>query len=226
MVSVVAKRAGIKRPSAYVVLETLSKRGLVSAAEQRSGRIYTPAPPEQLIKHLENIAKKYSGLADTARKLAPELKVLAKRKKKYEQESVKPNVQFFEGRLGIQSVYEGTLDSLERIRAYASALNTRDVKGGGRARVIFLDTPKAREEVSRAKKQAKGAFLSPHKGYSFSPEINIYDKKIVFISPAEKFAFVVESPELAEMLKRAFDIARKETNQLGKKVALSPKQST
>lgn len=219
VVTGIAEKSGVNRSTAYVVLGTLAKRGLVHSAERRGGQLFSPTSPERLIEYLEGTAKQYADLAGVARKLAPELKALSKRRK--ESVSVtKPNVQFFEGREGIQSVYEDTLGSLERIRAYTSVGEYGDEKG--RARVIFLDTPRARNEVLHAKEQARSAFLASKRGVSFSPEINVYDNKIVFISPAEKIAFVVESRELAATLKTALAASRKEYARASRKTALEP----
>ena len=43
--------------------------------------------------------------------------------------------------------------------------------------------------------------------YSFTPEINIYDNKVVFMSLKERFALIIESEELADALKKSFELA-------------------
>jgi len=116
VVSDIAKRAGVKRPTAYVVLEELGKRGLVSFTERRGVKLFTPAPAERLVKNLESEAKKYKNLASMARELVPKLKI-----KKQEKFS-KPKVQLFEGVEGMKTmrtIYEDVLSSLEGIRTQA-----------------------------------------------------------------------------------------------------------
>jgi len=118
VVSDIAKRAGVKRPTAYVILGTLGNRGLVSFTERRGVKLFTPAPVERLIKNLEEEAKRYKKFADMARKLAPKLR------SKKSKGGLKPNIQLFEGVEGIKqvrSVYEDTLTSLESVRARAIA---------------------------------------------------------------------------------------------------------
>ena len=68
----------------------------------------------------------------------------------------------------------------------------------------------ARTEIARSKEEARAALSAPKSKYTFAPEINIYDDKIIFISQIENFALVVESKELAQTLKRSFDLAEKE----------------
>ena len=48
VVSDVAKKSQINRSTAYVLLESLAKHGLVSISERKNVRLYTPAPPERI----------------------------------------------------------------------------------------------------------------------------------------------------------------------------------
>lgn len=214
LVTDVAKKAGIKRSTAYVVLESLSKQGLVSITEHKNIRLYSPAPPERLVQNLENKSRHYSELVGTARAILPELKSY------YSGTGPKPKVQFFEGTEGIKSVYEDTLNSKEKIRAFASIESMHSTLPGyfpqyyqRRAerdipiKAIFPDTPEARERVTHNKEEKREAALVPTDMYSFTPEINVYDNKVVFMSLLERFALVVESQEIADALKRVFDLA-------------------
>ena len=117
LVTDVAKKANIKRSTSYVILESLSKNGLVSITERKNIRLYTPAPPERIILNLENHAKKYVELVGSAKLILPELKSI------YSGSGPKPKIQFFEGTEGIKTAYEDTLTSKETIRAYASIEN-------------------------------------------------------------------------------------------------------
>lgn len=116
VVSDIAKQSGLKRPTVYVILDELGKRGLVSSAERRGVKIFTPAPMETLAKNLENEAKRYKELSEAAKKLAPKLKM------KKSEVSGEPRIQLYEGAEGmkqVRSVYEDALSSLESIRAQA-----------------------------------------------------------------------------------------------------------
>jgi len=218
----IAKRAGINRSTAYVVLESLAERGLVSTTEERGVKRYGPMPPEKLAAYLENQAKKYTQFAASAKKLVPELKSLQKAQRK---ESSQPRVEFFEGDQAIKTVYEDTLASLEAIRAYASVENTGKTKNNARAQVIFSDTLQAKTKIAHSKEEAQEAFRIPSDAHGFSTEINIYDDKIIFISPAEKFAAVVESRELARALKQAFESAQKEAVHMDSTLSLRPREA-
>ena len=213
-VSDIAKKARINRSTTYVLLQSLAERGLISTSDHTHGRLYTPAPPERIVHYLEETAKKYNGLVGIANSILPELKSM------YVGVGPKPKVQFFEGLEGIQTAYEDTLTSNETIRAFASIENMhkalphyfpeyykRRAAKKIHIRAIFPDTPEAQERMKHNQEEAREAYLVPKELYSFSPEINIYDNKIVFMSLVEKFALIIESHELADALKKAFDLS-------------------
>src|SRR3989344_1978506 len=225
IVSDVAKKAQINRSTAYVLLETLAKNGLVSISERKKVRLYTPAPPERLIQLLEESVKKYTELVGVAHNVLPELKSI------YVGVGPKPRVQFFEGAEGIKTAYEDTLTSHETILAYASIENMhavlpdyfpeyykRRAGKGIKIRAIFPDTKEARERITFNKEEAREALLVPKQKYSFSPEINIYENKIVFMSLRERFALIIESAELADALKKAFELSWQEAARLNQQI--------
>lgn len=201
----IAKKAGIKRSTTYVILDALAERGLVSVIDRRNIKLYTAAPAEQLVQHLQNMAKRYGGMADAAKDLLPALKA-----SRLEQ-TPEPKIRFFEGSDGIKSVYEDTLASLEEIRVHASFQNLAPTKQTvhrkhGRPDIkvesIVLDTPRDRKRIAPDKADLRKILLTSRGQDSAPSEMNIYDDRVVFISPAENFALIAESHELASALKK------------------------
>lgn len=224
VVSDIAKKAGVNRSTAYVVLEFLKKRGLINESDSKTAKLYNPMPPEKLVDHFEELAKQYKELAGTAKEILPELKSIRKIKKQTE---VTHKVYLIEGYKNVQNVYEDTLSSLESIRAYASTEGETEFQKDLKVQVIMPNTQTARNEIAKSKELAKEAFFGPKGKYAFAPEINIYDKKVVFISPTENFALIVESEDLAKTLKKSFNLAEKEIKRMNEKssitLRLSPK---
>lgn len=223
-VSDIAKKSGINRTTTYVLLDQLRKYGLVSTSERSGVKIYTPAPPERLIQFVESSVKKYTELIGLVQRLLPELKSL------YIGIGPKPKIQFFEGLEGIRTAYEDTLTSKETILAYASIESMhralpdyfpeyyrRRAEKNIKIRAIFPDTPEARERTLHNLEETRQSYLVPQSLYGFSPEINIYDNKTVFMSLIEKFALIIESVELADALKKAFELSWKEAARLNAK---------
>ena len=205
----IAKRASVIRSTAYVVLDSLLKRRLVTVTERRGVKMYHSAPPDELVRHLEESAKQYTVSAGEVKKLLPKLKI------ERSGGVPRPKVRLFEGEEGMKSVYEDALSSLEAIRTYAFEKEEasaqavpqhyydRLAKKNIKIRALFPENAKAME-------LAKGG------QYDFSPDISVYDDKIVFMAPEEKFGLIIESKELASALKKAFDLSWKEAKRSGK----------
>lgn len=219
-----SEKSGVNRSSTYVVLDALQKHGLVSVSYDTSIKTYVAAPPERLLQLAEESAKKYTEIVGSLRNILPELKSV------YRGTGPKPKVQFFEGKEGLISAYEDTLTSSEKIRAYASIENMhkaipgyfpdyyqRRAANGITIQSIHPDTEESRERVKHNEEEAREALLVPKDTYNFSPEVNIYDNKIVFMSLVEKFALIIESVELADVMKKIFDLSWEEAKRLDKK---------
>ena len=221
VVSDISKKTSLNRSSTYPVLDSLIKKGIVSISTSDKVKVYTAASPERLVQLAEESMKKFSELVGVARNIVPELKHI------YVGAEKKPRVQFFEGIEGLITAYEDTLTSTESIRAYASIENMhlalpdyfpeyykRRAGKGIHIKSIFPDTNEAEERIKYNKEEDREAYLVPKEEYSFSPEINLYEDKVVMMSLVEKFALIVESAELANALKKGFDLAFSEAKRL------------
>ncbi|MCD5381502.1 MAG: BlaI/MecI/CopY family transcriptional regulator [Candidatus Pacebacteria bacterium] len=223
--SQIADDADINRSTVYVVIESLQKKGLIST-QKEEGNVtkYTAAPPERLLQLAEEETKKYKTLVGEIHNILPELK------SKYPGNKQRPRVRLYEGKEGLISAYEDTLTSSEEILAYASIENmhkaipgyfpdyySRRANKGISIKSIHPDTEEARERAKSNKKESRNSALVPASKYNFSPEINIYDNKIVFMSLVEKFSLIIESAELAEAFKKIFDLSWGEARRLNKK---------
>lgn len=200
----IARHARIKRSTAYVILETLQNRGLISLTERQGVRIYNAAPPEQLIQYLQDTAKKYAAMADSAKKLVPVLKSSRK------EAAPLPTVQLYEGKRGVKTVYEDTLASLEDIRVHAAFGYVRDAAAPGpkgsdvKMQVVFAGGAKGKGAGVVTKGDLRKHLLASREGHGVSSEISVYDDRVAFVSAAEDFAVVIESKELADAMRKTF----------------------
>ena len=210
----VAHLAKINRSTTYVILESLVKKGLVSSIEQNKIRKYSSVSPERLLSHIEDQIREYTSMVGQVNSMLPQLKSI------YTGIGPKPKIQYFEEAEGIKTVYEDTLTSNETIRAFASIDDMHEALGESfpayyhrraakkiHIKSIHPDTTASRERMKHNKKEAREGLLIPQDKFGFTPEINIYNDKIAFMSLTEKHAMVIESKELADALRKIFDLA-------------------
>jgi sugar-specific transcriptional regulator TrmB len=221
----VADHSQINRSTVYVVIESLQKKGLISVhKEDGSATRYIASPIERLLESAKSSRNKYTNMIKEIEKILPEMQLSIESKK------ARPRVQFFEGKKGLIKAYEDTLTSSEEILAYASIENMhkslpgyfpdyykRRASNGIPIRSIHPNTEEARERIKHDKEESRNSALVPTHKYSFSPEINIYDNKVVFMSLVEKFSLIIESQELADAFKKVFELSWKEAKRLDKK---------
>ena len=119
----------------------------------------------------------------------------------------------------MREAYENTLRASEPIRAYANVeemhkglphffpeyyMRRKDENVSIRA--ICPDNPLSVERHAHDKEELREMKLIPAKAYSFSPELNIYNNKVLIASWVEKMAIMIESQEIADLHKKLFDL--------------------
>lgn len=213
-VSKIAARAKLNRTTAYDVLESLRTMGLVGYVGDKTKKTYVAEPPETLVAFLEKKSQEYQIKAKEVKKALPELKAI------YSEKGTRPRIRFYEGKEGLETVYEDTLTSTEPIRAYASVRDMHTAlphyfpkyyqRRSGRGIHIRAILPATPEGIERAKhdyaEDRESRLVDPEQ-FNFSPEINIYDDKVAIMSLAEEFGVIIESKEIAEAQKKIFELA-------------------
>ena len=138
----IAPKAGIKRPIAYVVLENLQARGLVSIVPEGDRKLFVAADPGKLLGELEQKKELY-------KRFLPNLEALYADASKKE----KPQVQFFEGREAVYGLYEkiylsndvaffSTIkDILSMFPDFPKKLNEKAMQGKARVRELLTMSP-------------------------------------------------------------------------------------
>jgi sugar-specific transcriptional regulator TrmB len=215
--SVIAKATNIKRTTIYDIFEMLIKKGLATKIDKGAARYYQVLDPQNLINYLDRDKNEY--IRKIEREKIEIKEVLPVLKSLENPESTKPKVQFYEGEKGMRQAYENTLTSSEQIRAYA---NVEDMHKGLpnffpeyyerrrdadiSIRAICPDNKLSKERKKHDKEEARKIKLVDKKKYSFSPEINIYDDKVLIASWQEKMAIIIQSKEIAELHKKMYDL--------------------
>lgn len=227
-VSEVAKRAKVPRTNTYHLLNSLISRGLVSFHDRTSKMIFVAEDPQRLAQMLKSQSEEYARYYEEVQSLMPEFRSF------YHQDDAKLHVKFFEGTEGLVSVYEDTLTAKTEILGYASveyqhnffpgyfpAYYTRRTKLGISVRCFLADSVESRRIKSLDKAQLRKTYLVPQK-FSISPEINIYDNKVAILSLKEKFGAIIESKEVAEAFRNAFELALERAAQYDHQIQQEP----
>lgn len=211
--STLAKKSGINRTTSYDILEQLVLKGVMISQRKRSGMYYQAMPPEKIVAYLDEQSKKFARLAEETKKILPELNA-------HYRVSGRPKVYFYEGDEGLIRVYEETLLSHEEILAYASDQANQEAipwyfpKYYARRaakkipiRALFPDTPKDRERHALDSLELRRSRLLPKSKLNFTPEVNIFDNKIMIADWKEKLGIIIESDEIANVFKQTFELA-------------------
>jgi len=215
--SVIAKHAEISRPTIYDVFEGLIKKGLASKTTKGVVTYFQILDPDNLLNYLDRDKNEYARKIEKQKKEIE--KVLPALKSLENPLSTKPKVQFFEGEKGMREAYEDTLKSTETIRAYANVEEMhkglpnffpeyykRRTDEGINIRCISPDNELSIERQSHDKEEARVMKLIPKEMYDFSPELNIYDDKVLIASWQEKMAILIQSREIADLHKKMYDL--------------------
>ncbi|MEK7171413.1 MAG: helix-turn-helix domain-containing protein, partial [Patescibacteria group bacterium] len=112
--SVIARKAGLKRPTTYLILEELLKKGLVSEYTGSNVKFFTAVSPDYLLNYIE---KQRRELTSHQRELEQFLPQFLSLSNPY---SLSPKVRFYEGMAGIEKVMNDTLSSTEKLRCYST----------------------------------------------------------------------------------------------------------
>ena len=223
-VTQISRKAGINRPTGYHVLASLEGKSLVKASGKEPKQEYVAESPDQIEKMLQEKIKNDEIFIKEARKIIPELKSI-------HNVTDRPRVFFYEGREGMEKVYEDTLTSHEPIRAYATPDDMhaglpgyfpdyyhRRAKAGIHIRAIAPVTEIGIERRGHDKEEKREIAFVPKDKYYFSPEINIYDNKVMIASWREKLGIIIESAEIADAMKKIYELAWAEAKRLDKEI--------
>lgn len=219
-VTEISRKAGINRPTGYHILASLSSKELIKVSGKEPKQEYVAESPDQIEKMLLKKIENDQSYIKEVRKIIPELK-------SRHNVADRPKVLFYEGREGLEKVYEDTLTSHEAIRAYATYDDMQEAlpgyfpdyffrraKKGIPIRAIFPFTKPGIDLSAYDEVQKRETAMIPADKYYFSPEINIYDNKVMIASWKEKLGIIIESSEIADAMKKVFELAWVEAKRL------------
>lgn len=219
-VSTISREANINRTTGYDILSSLVGKGLVRVSGKEPKQEYIAESPDTLVALLDKRLQDTKDDIEKARALVPELKSMHR-------VGDRPQIRFYEGIEGLKQVYEDTLTSTMPIYAYAAYEDMHGTLGdyfpryyerraekGILARGIVPRTPLTLERMKRNKEEMREAAVIPKEKFDISPDIEIYDNKVMIASWREKLGIIIESAEIAHAMKTIYELAWEEAKRL------------
>lgn len=205
-----AKKAEIKRTTAYLAFESLEKKGLMGSFKMKSGLRFVPTRPELLVDKTQK-------QLDDLKTLLPELKAIS------EKPESAPKLYYYEGKEGYFTAAEGSLRTPNSIIRHIGSLkethnvvtldyDTNHYIPTRIGRHIFMKALYYASETEQEIKSRKHAeelrevrYL-PEK-YICKTSMLIYQNTVaIFSTKKELMTIIIESPEVAEGERRKFDM--------------------
>lgn len=206
---VIADKAGLKKPTTYVILGELIEKGLVSQVPRVRKKLYVPKPPEEIFALAEERIM-------VARQVLPELKSLARA------HTGKVQSLYFEGEKGLQQAlwyrlkemkgkelvgfYASGHDSPSEIIHLAYEWGDRMKQQGITVRGIAPEHPSLKAFRGRDKAHGRTMKIVPFEKYSANISIDVGDTFVRIVALRDAQATIIDNPDVARTTKQIFEM--------------------
>lgn len=204
-----AKKSGIKRTTAYDIIESLKKKGFMTQMIKSKKMLFSAVDPRKLENEIEE-------QRHVVKRAMPELLAIANSL------GVKPKVSFFEGHEGIKEAYKDTLNypdqellawvAEEAVKYFdVDFLNNeylpKRVEKKIWVRAIAPDVEEMHAYHEVDEKSLRKTRLTDAESFGLDVEINLYGKnRIALMSFEEGFGMIIESKKIFDTLKNIFEM--------------------
>ena len=216
-VTEIAKKAEIQRTTSYEILDSLLQRGLVSKYKKHKKIYFSAGDPRRLISYLER--EKEESIKKIEIQKSKVTEVMGEFLSLLEPRSTKPKVEFYEGEKGMREAYEDTLNADGEILAYANVETmheglpnffpeyyARRVEAGVKIKAVMPANAVSLDRAKKDREELRESVILSDEQQTFSPEVNIYNNKMMIASWKEKMAVIIESKELADLQRVIYKI--------------------
>lgn len=210
----IAKKAEINRATTYVIIEKLTKKGLMSSVEKGKKTFFQTEDPRRLLKLLEEQEETLKKKEEEFKKYLPELETL------YNIAEEKPKVRFFEGKEGLIAIREdyfraknkdvlaifgkGEEKNIFTEQERKNALQER-IKKGIKLRMLYTDDEKYKPETEPLLTISR---FVPREKFPLSSTFFVYDDKVSIVSLRGKLVgVIIENKEITNTFRSIFELA-------------------
>lgn len=217
-----AKEMGIFRSSAYVLVDSLAKKGIISQEFSGNKRSLVPEQPKVLLRLIKEKEAKVNRVKKEIEDKIVSLSDL------YDKSKHDPKVRFYEGSEGLKAIHEDILETGETLYCYPRLDDAmkilplkfqcdfvkervaRKIKAKG----IVSMTPgtelvleKSREVLGSKDDLREMRILPDHMKENLTAEKMFYGNKVAYMTYGKKVTgVVIENEEIAELEKKHFEI--------------------
>lgn len=198
-------KANVKRPTTYLVIEELRKKGLVTLVPKPNKTIYTAQSPQQLMEEQRE-------REEIIREKMPELLAM------YNAQKEKPKISFFEGEENIVKLYEeifkenevdiyGSINSLSPAAEKQLEKNLHLIKtNGSKVRELLQADSKSIQFQQKNNSEMHRIKIAPEQ-YRFPTDNLIFGNRLAIFSYKDTpQAVVIESSDVVATYKSIFEI--------------------
>lgn len=209
-----AKIMGVPRPTLYGYLERLTASGLVHQSMRKGVRTYVPEPAEKIRFLYKRKIEEFKTKEKSLDKIIPELE------KRSGMNLLRPRMQFFEGREGIESALEDifSMPPGTMTLAFWPIKASMEVTSPDYFRYHNIERIRRNIHIQGIWPRTQGVDISRYNFMGWGPEYKrelryappgveftmgywVYGHKVIFISSrAESYGFIMESAELAQLM--------------------------
>lgn len=215
----VATRSGLKKPTAYVILDNLVAKGFALKIPHQDKHYFLAKSPKECIA----IAREK---LSTATDMLPELMAMQKRTDE------KANVSYYEGFDGVKEMYRLQLQHLKKkpiserkfVAFYAHAQDTPDFMYkfwldlgekyadlNLRRRAVTTLHPSIKYFLNNQEHLGLDLHPLPEKNYSSNISVEIYDNYTQILSHRHLQDILIDNPDIADVMKQIFELVWKNT---------------
>lgn len=210
----ISAKAGVNRPTTYVQIESLKRRGLVSTQTKGKKQLFIAESPDQLEFVIEKERQAIEQKKEELKAILPELTSL------FNLAGEKPQVRFFEGKEGILKIQGEFLKSktdfiygisdfdsvMELFPNFSSVYSSKRAQKRIPSKLIYTSSKGSflREADKELLRESK--YVSKDK-LSLGSDITIFGDKIAIMALKGKISgVIIEHKEMADSLRSVFEL--------------------
>ncbi len=205
----IGKHAGLPRTTAYSVLGYLVERGVVAKTVIKGKTRFVAEPPEKLLATIAEL--------QTQIKIAlPQLEA------RFNKNTAKPRIVFYEGPEAVQKVYDDTLAvkpeeilewnteayfKFDRHKVDPHYIDKRVKLGIKAKRIAGKGSGWETKHQRYDRAELSETLIVPKTIFWPEIEVNIYGNKIAFLNYAEDMSVIIESQAIAQAMRQAYQLS-------------------